>query len=699
MRHASPLPLVLATLVALVWVGGAGWFLLGATQPGDVNALLVALAVITAPAALPFAIAGALRPGYLPPEENGASGAADAEAYLAGISARIGALGGYLEEAVAALREGGAHLAGEAQGLKEAADSIRASTDGASAAAAGLGETLGRTEAQIGTFAHTLSGATGSATEAADTLARTVASLDEALQGATRHGQEADAHFLATLASLNDSSRDHLALFQEASARIGTTTEGALARAKATLGEIETSVARQAEALSGLLDTARTRLAGTGKDAEEALSARLAALGAMADALDQRLNAQSDAVAALGTAAERTLKLLDARLQHSEETGSAALTRLQGRIDGTAQGLAAISPTLRQEETAVTALQQAVAALEERAGQALRGFEEALPGQVARSEEAASAIEAHLGRVGAAAGDVGQRMEALQEPVEAGRMALVRAGEAVDARREALASAGEALKVELEQARQILEQIEAEARDQALTAATGLVDTLTRANDVTAQAAAKMRTALDAVVADAKDALGAAAADALSGAFVAPIDAKIDEATRHASGAAERTASSMAALAATLKLLDGKATDQLRAMEDAEQKHLLAASSLLGQELKRRADALADELAPGEPESAGDGIFKRLLKRVRGLGPGEGAPGDGARPLSPLAARLAADAALKDRAADYRAGFDALLARVAGHHLLASALEQSDEGRLASLLGEALAETDRETGS
>jgi hypothetical protein len=210
---------------------------------------------------------------------------------------------------------------------------------------------------------------------------------------------------------------------------------------------------------------------------------------------------------------------------------------------------------------------------------------------------------------------------------------------------------------------------------------------MTRVREVATQTTGTMRDMLDGVLAEAREALAEAADEAMRRSYAEPIAARAREAEAAASAAAERTASSMAALANTLKLLEDRSSDRVVQFEEARQADLLAAASLLTDRLSEASVSIASAL--GRPMDDADwtqwrrgerGLFNRralsLLDRRE------------ARELKDL---IATDQDFARSARDYTAAFDALVRRFeAQAPVLATALQSSDQGRLAAALSEVL---------
>jgi hypothetical protein len=241
--------------------------------------------------------------------------------------------------------------------------------------------------------------------------------------------------------------------------------------------------------------------------------------------------------------------------------------------------------------------------------------------------------------------------------------------------------------VELQQARTLIGELEQQTRDTSLSATTRLVEAMTRVREVATQTTGTVREMLDGVLAEAREALAEAADEAMRRSYAEPIAARAREAEAAASAAAERTASSMAVLASTLKLLEDRSSDRVHQLEEARQEDLLAAASLLTDRLSEAAVSIASAL--GKPMDAADwaqwrrgerGLFNRramaLLHR---------------REAKKLKGLVASDPDFARSARYFTVAFDSLVRRFEAEiPVLATALQGSDQGRLAAALSEVL---------
>lgn len=446
-------------------------------------------------------------------------------------------------------------------------------------------------------------------------------------------------------------------------------------------------MARQSEAISAQITEAWQRLESMANAAATQLAERLDGLGHQAEAIEGRLKAQGALTENLATSGERAFKLLDARLQHAQETSSAALDRLSARVQDVNSDLGRLAQPLKDTQGATLELEQAVKRLKEAALQTMDVLGETLPARTVDAGRAAETLTADLTALVAAIDKAHSKAAALAAPITESRAAIEAASEDYAAQRTALQAASQALVVELQTARTLISEVEEQTRDTSLSAATRLVEAMARVREVATQTTGTMREMLDGVLAEARDALAEAADEAMRRSYAEPIAARAREAEAAASAAAERTASSMAALANTLKLLEDRSGERVVQFEESRQADLLAAASLLTDRLAQASVSIASAL--GKPMDDAD--WAQWRRGERGLFNRRAIALLDRRDAKELRDLMSRDPGFAQTARDYTSAFDALVRRFeAQAPVLATALQGSDQGRLAAALAEVL---------
>lgn len=661
-----------AGLASALWLGFGAWAAARAgvdpTNLEPFDLLVLASQLLVVPALL-FAAAAAMR--RLPPPAADPAGAAllDGElleARMTGLATRLSAVRDQLAEDQAR---------------------VEALTGAIEARAAAAAKALAEAAAKMGT-------AEATGTALLDRLVQgraATAELDGALAtlGVAAQG-------IADLVGETGARAGALAAEAEASAtRLGTAIAALDSGAASARRETETALALLASAieeqtgqLAAATGNARAQLSAIGAEAARALGRHLDGLVAQARELEARLAAQATATEALAQTAEKGFQRLDARLDHSAATSAQTLDQLKARLEAVGGAIDSLAEPLRGARGVVSDLGAAVEALEAGAQRAATHFAETLPDRTDQARVAAGELNTLIAGLVAAVEAAHDRAAALTEPLREGSAALDAAASRFAAQRESIGVAGEALVVELEQARQLIAEVERSTEASSIAAATRLVDALTRVRDVAQQSTGTMRAMLEGLVEEARDALANAADAALGARFTGRIAAEAEAAEARARAAAERSAASLAALASTLKLLDARSEAKRAELADAAERDLAAVAALVTDRLAAESIAIGEAL--GREMTADD--WARWRRGERSL--------FGRRTLALLKEREAGELrALAARDADFAgaasrliSGLEALLVRLesGGQEALARLVRDSEPGRLAAILSEAL---------
>lgn len=679
---------LIVTLLALVWLGLCAWAMVGeSAEPETPFQAIQMLGVILMPVAALYALAAALGNRAAVPVLRQSDVLEETEARLAGTTARIESLKSALADELVALNATAAALETQSRTAQALVADLSAASLKAADASRALEATIPRAEAASATLGTAMR-QTGEAAQVEVARAETAAErLSAGLATLAQAGEQASGGLASSLAVLEGQA--------ERSRREAEAGMRAIRGQADTLFEVleNTSVAkreamaRHSEAVVARLAEAQAKLEAMAQAAAGQLAGRLEALGQQAGAIEGRLAAQASATEAMAASGERAFQLLDARLAHSSETTRASLDRLAARVQDVNADLARLTQPLKDGQGAVQALDGAVKGLKETALQTVDVLGETLPARTVEAGRAAETLSAELLGLVAAIDRAHDKASALAEPIAEGRAALEAAADSYAAQRGAIEAAGHALVVELHQARTLIGQVEEQTRDTSLSAATRLVDAMTRVREVANQATGTMREMLDGVVTEARESLAAAADAAMRQSYAEPVARAAREAEAAAAAAAERTAGSMAALAGTLKLLEARSDDRAGKFEAAQQEELLAASTLLMDRLSQSSVSLATAL--GKPMDDADWVQwrrgERSLFNRRALALLDKRE---ARQLKEL---MGSDPAFAQAAREYTSAFEALVRRFEPQApALAAAIQGSEQGRLAAALSEVL---------
>lgn len=679
---------LIVSILSVIWLVIAAWVVSrSGIRLNTSLATLQALGLLLTPVAALFALAAAIGnrevlPTLAPPDSM-----EEAEAQLTGITGRLDilreVLGNELDRLVMAgaaleaqTKSAGtlvADLAAATAAAAEASQSLQSAIPEAVRQAEGLKAALAEAGREAGARA-------GEASAASRTLADGLGAVEAAgTAAATRLAEALDQLEARALAGRQESEAGMRAIRGEA--------ESLYEFLENTLAAKREVLQRQADSMAAQLTEGYARLEALATASAAQLQQRLAALGSEAGALEARLAAQAQATDMLAATGERAFQLLDARLQHSSETSRATLEKLATRIQEVGADLAGLTQPLKSTERATQELEAAVASLREQAMVTIDVLGETLPARTVEASRAAETLSAELRALVSAIDGAHARAAGLAAPIAESRAAIDSASDAFAAQRSALEAAGQALVVELTQARNLIGDVEEQTRDTSLSAATRLVDAMARVREVATQATGTMREMLDGLLAEARESLSAAADDAMKRSFVNPIAEQARAAETAAAAAAERTATSMAALAGALKLLEDRSSERLDSFEAAQQQGLLAAATLLTDRLAQASVSIGSAL--GKPMDDADWALWR--RGERGLFNRRALSLLDKREAKELKALLDRDPEFAAAARDYTAAFDALVRRFENSApALAAALQGSDQGRLAAALSDAL---------
>lgn len=679
---------LVVSLLAIIWIG-IGFYAMAqaGTQPKNLFEAIQTFGLIIMPVAAMYALAAALGQKEQIPILDKSDTIEETEARLAGAVTRIDALRGSLGSELSGLAETAESLERQSRGAQKLVSDLAA----ASTAAIEASQALASAMPQALAAAQDLRGAIAATTAEAEGQARradaSAAALATGLAALSAEGERASVALGQSLERLEAQAERGRTQSEAGMRSIRGETDTLFEVLENTAVAKREAMARQADSLLAQLADAQARLESMANAATAQLAERLERLGARAEAIEGRLKAQAAITESLAASGERSFQLLDARLQHSSETSRAALDRLSGRVQEVNAEIAGLTAPLKNTQGAAQELEGSVKTLREVAMQTVDVLGETIPNRTVEAGRAAEALSAELLDLVKAIDGAHSRAVALSVPIAESRAAIDTASEAYAAQRNAIEAAGQALVVELQQARTLIGEVEEQTRDTSLSAASRLVDAMTRVRDVSTQTTGTMREMLDGVIAEARESLATAADEAMRRGFAEPVAIRAREAEAAAAAAAERTASSMAALANTLKLLEERSTDRMVRFEAVQQEDLLAAATLLTDRLSQASISISSAL--GKPMDDTD--WMQWRKGERGLFSRRVLALLDKREAKELKALLVSDADFAAAARSYTSAFDALVGRFEGTApVLARALQGSEQGRLAAALSEVL---------
>lgn len=671
------MPFLAASLLSIIWLAIVAWvFLHDDSLPAQLPQLLALAATAFAPVAAGYALAAALgQVGADAGERHDSPESGDGQ--LQDAEARIGALRAALRAEAEGLQAVNETLALQSKSIATAVGKFGKASVQAMEAGQQLDSLLSKTTEAAAGLRQLLEATASSAAAEGEKTNAAALGLAEALAQLAQQGKTA-AEMLAEARTASEAGTR--AIRGEADTLFETLENTHVARRNA--------LTKQGEAMAQQLQSAYARLEALATAAGGRLAQQLEAVDRQAGSIEGRLQANSMLTETLLTSGERTFQLLDARLAHSSETSAGALDRLSARVQEVGRQLEQLTAPIRDTGQASGELEQTVAALKETALQLVDLLGKTVPEQVGEAGRATLAVAADVDSLLQGIRRAHEAAETIREPLSGQRQLLDEASALCAGQRRDSEAAAAALVAELQQARLILHEVETAIEGSSLRSASGLVDTMANLREVVSQTGGSIREALDDTIAQAKESLSAAAADAMRKSFAEPIARHARQAEETAARAAERTASSMAALADVLKLLESQVEERTAHLEAARQADLLASANLLTDRLAEASVSISSAL--GRPMDDDDwakwrngerGLFH--LRALRLLDRRE------AKELQDL---LESDGDFATAARDYSAGFEALLQRTGKLAPgLAAALQESEQGRLAAALSEALA--------
>jgi len=513
----------------------------------------------------------------------------------------------------------------------------------------------------------------GQIAEAEALLASLATRLAEARSEATATGNEARDKIDAISAAATAAQ----AALGTPLAALNQGVDEALARTTQALDATRDGVHAQSQALIASVDQARTTIDHIGGESARAIAAHLAELTKTLTGIGTSLDQQSERAEQLVAQLAEKVQAFDTQLEDSTRLGTTSLVSLTEGLGATRTALEALADPVAAHDAALAALTSRLTALDGQAG--------ALFGQIAEQVPAV-----HPGLE-----DISQRLVRLQEdaaaltsPIEMGVDSLSTAQSRMEAAAAALEAATAQLAAQLDGAEASVTRVTRATEDQALAAASELVDTFGRVREIANQAAGTMRETLAGVVAEAEAALDRAGTTRAATAFGTPIRAELAllEATQTraaaaAQAAAERISERLLNLTSTVSGVEQHFDKRETELDIRDRMDLVKrATSLLSGLQTQSIDLtrlLALNIEDQDYDAWLDGDRSRFLRQLAlGLENGVGRS---------ISRHLAHDRAFRTEATRYVEDFEALIAHVMKDRqgrTLAATLLASDPGKL-----------------
>lgn len=532
-------PWLVAILASLIWAGaiGFGWGVHTGriALAADAVPLLIAVLAMLAPLAVIWLAMLHLR-------DAGAIAAMRAE--TAETRSRLAAI--EVERSAAALARLEEQLEAAARRLASLAKPVAdhtAAIDTAAGALDVVNSRLVATVAQAVSASAEVAGAVPAATAQGETLIellsradnqlrRQLAETETLLAGLYTRASEAEAEARSAAQAGRSGLEALAAAAEEARAAVAVpindlniAVDNAFTRTAGAVDQTRDAVHVQTSAILASLDQARTTLEHIGGDAARALDTRLCELGVLAERVSGEITAAGQSASVLVNDLGGRVEALEQRLGAAIASNSTALGTLDDSMARAAAAADELAGPIDNAAAALVAVQAQLEAMGAEAGQTLSLLDDRLP--------ASMPMLVSLGERLAALRD---EALALAAPIDAGGASIDAATDQLGQARQALgassaelATSSSDLVAAIAAAQADMRAMETSTSRLVLTASGDLIEAFGRVREVAQAAAGSMRTALEAVVAEAQQALGRAATDKAQTTFAEPIRARIEE--------------------------------------------------------------------------------------------------------------------------------------------------------------------------
>lgn len=468
---------------------------------------------------------------------------------------------------------------------------------------------------------------------------------------------------LTALATLSDSTAAHVG---EQGAALQAVATEALTATSGALDVTRAGVDAQTASLLASVDQARVALDHIGGEAMRTMQKRLDRLLEAADALGQSLSEQDARSKMFIETVERSFTVLDAKLGNAISSGNGALDTLQGRMEVVRDTVHKLGEPIAGTADSVSELELAMARLETATGVTIGSLNAELPA----SHDSVKALALSVG-------EVRDNLGALLPPVDLTDATVKRIAAQLDA------------------AKAIAAEVETATGTAAVTATTQLIEVLGRVREVADATAGSMRTALQAVVAEAEEALAETGTATARTAFGSPIRAELDkvgEATERAAAATqalvERVTARLLGLVETVAKVEAR-IDEVDTAYDVKLRDDLARRS---EDLVTALNAAAIDITELLQFEVGQDAWAAYLKGDRGIFARAAAKQVEGGAARKVARHFQHDPAFHGQAVRFITDFEALIERVQTDRqgkALEMALLTSDLGKLYVVMSEA----------
>lgn len=498
-------------------------------------------------------------------------------------------------------------------------------------------------------------------------LASQRADLEEALIAAVGQSRTALADMQAILVDEVDQARTNTsAMLEGVRAGLGEQTEAI----NATLQNAHLLLDEQAQQVSGEIDQRLERLVALATELGQHLDLRRSEIESLFERADSRTDAFSQGISgAIGSA----------------DTG---LSSLSERISEMEERTVRISAPASELERMVSELNRVLVEMSER----LSGLHGDVQGPLSQEllqrrsefETLASDARALFADFAAAEASAGT----LAAPISQARQDLANSMAEMDTAREAVEATARRLEGDLGNAGAMLSELQREADDTAVGAASRLIEVLGRVREVASQASRSVRETFDSVVGEAVESLEKASGDAIGRAVATPVEENIgrieavgDRAAAAAQAAADRLARSLVSVAETSAAVEARVNEAGEFLETAQRRDLAEQSNLLIEALNSNAIDITKALSTEVTEAA----WKQYLSGDQSVFARRGSRLVEASDAKDIARHYEEEPEFREAVRRYIHDFEAMLRRVMKDrqgNAMSVALLSSDVGRL-----------------
>jgi hypothetical protein len=438
---------------------------------------------------------------------------------------------------------------------------------------------------------------------------------DEAVGGAA---QRLGAH-IARIESGGGAAAERM---DHASGQMEAAVDGAMARAAESVEQTRSALAAQGQTMLAMIEQSRAAFEQAGADTTRGLAERLDLAAQKIEMLAGRLASQDQASRTLLANIARQLAEVDAQIARVGESGETQNQRLTGSI----AALRTAAQELEREIGNGTLQADDLAARTHGLAGALAALTDQLRDEV---PPALAGVEIQAERTAAAAEAVTGKMDAMQAAADKAAARTAESGDNIDRQRVALDALLVALRQGVNDAEEKLGALGAAIRDTDGAAGhmvreTGpeLVDALVRVREAAAQAATHAREAIAAVIPESVASLVEGSRTALAESVAAPVQETLDDLSR-ASHAALSTAKAASERLTRQLLTIGEtaAAIEERIGEDRAEREAKEAQAM-SQRVTLLIDALnstAIDVSKILSNEAGDAEWAAYLKGDRGV--------------------------------------------------------------------------------